>query len=114
MRRFREIGGTPPQPPDVAPPAPAPQPTAKDPGKRIRAFVEVTFDENDPRKFLVQQKNGHLRHLGIGTLKELRSKADQFQGEDIVVDVRQGGRWVRCKTNPFIGVGATKEDLMPA
>ena len=113
MRRFREIGGTPPQPPDVAPPEPAPQPTAKDPGRQIPAFVDVVFDENDKRRFSVKLKKG-LRQIGFGTLKELRSKASQFQDGDVVVDVRQNGRWIRCKANPFIGIGAKKEELVPA
>ena len=99
MRRFREIGGTPPQPPDVAPPEPAPQPTAKDPGRQIPAFIDVVFDKNDRRLFSVKLKSG-LRQIGYGTLKELHSKASQFQGDNVVVDVRQDGRWVRCKTNP--------------
>lgn len=106
---------TPPSPPDIKPPTEPP--TVWKPGdscKRIDAFVKVVFDENDPRKFLVQQKNGRLRHLGVGTLKELRSKANQFQGKDIVVDVRNGGRWVRCENNPFLGLTAVKEELVSA
>ncbi len=113
MRRFNNGHGRPPGPPDVKPREPLPEPTAKDRGNSIKAFVAVVFDENDPRKFLVQQKNGHLRHLGMGTLKELRSKADQFQGSDIIVDVRNGARWVRCKANPFIGIRTQKEELAP-